>query len=565
MIIRTGRRIAIPDIPSNPESRDAVIRQLNILAQLPPQTIDGNESGFDGPPSFRDLAAFEFQPQHIIANPYTLFFKADTMEHREKLIRSVLPYVLGAVDSGTLEKRARLRQLESEWRTKRDQLDQARKASLMWLGKLQSFYATARDNNLLPNASDPDSSWTPETYVALLSNVAGRLRDNPLPDIQTGATRRSVRDLNAVRNEYERLLRSREDKRRKLEKLAKVNSASTGYNLALSKQSERLAPIGWFAERVSDAHECPLCGSDTEKGKAQVALLASSAKELASTIAVVSTHNTAFEAEILQLEKEVSTLEGEIQQVETRLDHAEQQTSELKVLRNRRDFVHGFVGELKAALEGIRAASDVSSLAKEETKLASDVARLQREVNETRIRERTTSALSAISKTISHYASIMGVEHSSRNWTLDDRNLSLKTVGTSQRSDHLWEIGSAANWMGFHVATLLALHEHFRTVSHNPVPKFLVLDQPSQAFFPEGVAAARIARLQGSGQRALSDDLARLKRVFKALSEAIIRTKRGLQIIVLEHADATVWHGVPHVRQIAEWRDSDALVPMDWT
>jgi hypothetical protein len=118
--------------------------------------------------------------------------------------------------------------------------------------------------------------------------------------------------------------------------------------------------------------------------------------------------------------------------------------------------------------------------------------------------------------------------------------------------------------MGYHVATLLALHEHFRSVRHNPVPKFLVLDQPSQAFFPEGVAAARISRLQGGGTRALSDDLARLKLVFKALSEAITRTKSGLQIIVLEHADATVWKGIPNVHQVQEWRDDDALIPLDW-
>ena len=39
------------------------------------------------------MAAFNFQPQHIVANPYTLFFKADTTEHREKL-RIIFPLAL---------------------------------------------------------------------------------------------------------------------------------------------------------------------------------------------------------------------------------------------------------------------------------------------------------------------------------------------------------------------------------------------------------------------------------------------------------------------------------------
>lgn len=52
----------------------SVISRLNELAGLP--SVD-EESSF-GRPSIRDMAAFEFQPQHIVANPYTLFFKADT-------------------------------------------------------------------------------------------------------------------------------------------------------------------------------------------------------------------------------------------------------------------------------------------------------------------------------------------------------------------------------------------------------------------------------------------------------------------------------------------------------
>ncbi|GEM_PF-2071909 len=40
------------------------------------------------------MGAFNFQPQHIVANPYTLFSKADTTEHREKL-RAIFPLVPG--------------------------------------------------------------------------------------------------------------------------------------------------------------------------------------------------------------------------------------------------------------------------------------------------------------------------------------------------------------------------------------------------------------------------------------------------------------------------------------
>ena len=64
-------------------------------------------------PSFRDMAAFNFQPQNVIANPEVLFFKADTFEHREKL-RTIFPYVLGVLTPEIISKRYRLDELRRE-------------------------------------------------------------------------------------------------------------------------------------------------------------------------------------------------------------------------------------------------------------------------------------------------------------------------------------------------------------------------------------------------------------------------------------------------------------------
>ena len=74
-------------------------RILDRIAGLPQLGFDpDNEGAYRSRPSFRDLMAFVFQPQNIVANPHVLFFGADTTEHREKL-RTVFPYALNAVDS----------------------------------------------------------------------------------------------------------------------------------------------------------------------------------------------------------------------------------------------------------------------------------------------------------------------------------------------------------------------------------------------------------------------------------------------------------------------------------
>jgi hypothetical protein len=88
----------VPDrIAEKTTNVDAVKGVLNRLAGLSNLEFEPNtESGFKSRPSFRDLMAFTFQPQNVVANPDVMFFKADTTEHREKL-KTIFPYVLGAV------------------------------------------------------------------------------------------------------------------------------------------------------------------------------------------------------------------------------------------------------------------------------------------------------------------------------------------------------------------------------------------------------------------------------------------------------------------------------------
>ncbi len=564
MVLIEGANVAVPvDIETAEKvGHAAVIKRMDGLAGLPSHDIATGESGFSGPPSFRDMAAFEFQPQHIIANPHTLFFKADTFEHREKLIRSVLPYVLGAVDAETLEAQAQLRLAETEFNGKNLELQQAKKAADVWLPRLQSFYAIARDQGLLPSAPEPRAEWTPQTYRDLLRSATEEARTDTAMHLPVDATRQVVTEISSLRQESARLSRTISDRRRRFEKIQAVRAAAGGYVASLQEQSTRLAPVGWFAQHVRDTSNCPLCGLSSNATRKVVNRLAEAGDEIASRLATIPSTSESLEGEAVRLEGDIAEAKATRDRIDARLRQWSDYSEQLKHLTNRRDFIQRFVGQLMAALESVDSASDVGTLTTEVAALKRKVERLEKKANEPAIRGRMRTAIESVSKRIGFYAKILDVEHSSRTWELDAKSLMLRTADKAERADHLWEIGSAANWMGYHIATLLALHEHFRSVEQNPVPKFLVLDQPSQAFFPEGIDAAR--RKSNANSRKLSDDLARLRRLFSALSKAIDRTQRGLQIIVLEHADQSVWKSIAHIEQVAEWRGNDALIPLNW-
>lgn len=133
------------------------------------------------------------------------------------------------------------------------------------------------------------------------------------------------------------------------------------------------------------------------------------------------------------------------------------------------------------------------------------------------------------------------------------------------RKDYLWEIGSGANWMGYHISTLLALHEYFLSLNISPVPNFLVIDQPSQVYFPErwpgDLDPKNPSKLP---EEPSSDDIERVNKIFRTLSEGLSRTKNKLQLLVIEHADEITWQGIKDINLVDRWRDGRALIPQDW-
>src|SRR5438477_6929329 len=105
---------------------------LNRLSGLPSLDFEpGDEVGYRARPSFRDLMAFTFQPQNIIANPDVLFFKADTTEHREKL-KTIFPYVLNAITASDLATRWEIDRLEKTLRRREAELNVAHGSLTVW-------------------------------------------------------------------------------------------------------------------------------------------------------------------------------------------------------------------------------------------------------------------------------------------------------------------------------------------------------------------------------------------------------------------------------------------------
>jgi hypothetical protein len=124
------------------------------------------------------------------------------------------------------------------------------------------------------------------------------------------------------------------------------------------------------------------------------------------------------------------------------------------------------------------------------------------------------------------------------------------------------------------LATLLGLHEYFLKLpeagKNNFIPSFLVIDQPSQVYFPEGFPEENDKINKNS--KKVSLDVASTTEIFKTCSTFLERTNFKTQIIILEHAPSSTWEGINNINLVEEWRgdiedensDFKALIKKDW-
>lgn len=553
-----------PTVEKNARVEDLKNR-FNQISHLPNLDFSTDENvGYGGRASCRDMAAFNFQPQHIVANPYTFFFKADTTEHREKL-RIIFPLVLGAVDATMLAKQRELKDTEREFDRLRRELDARLGAARAWEAEVESYYMQARTLGLLPDSLPPEAGWPLDKYILELQKVPETVRKMDLPDIKEGTGETAVKELTGLVNEEDRLGQEMGSIRRRLGKLDQLSSTVGEYNTTLTSQEDRLKGVGWFEEKLNNPHECPVCAAVHTEGNPRLAELKTLAHELKSLSASVHQAPAKLDQELAVLRQELRDLEGAISKVRQKRKYLENSSNALAAQRQRVRQIYLFVGRVEQALENVSASRNVDKL-REEVKILSDkISELKKHLDPLKQRDRINAAVDKVSAKIADYARLLKLEHATENVRLNTRELTLQFKPLSGRTDFLWEVGSGQNWVGYHVAGLLALHEHFISLNQNPVPRFLVIDQPSQVYFPEAWPTMEKAPGEPSKQDG-SSDIDGVRRIFSALSKFFDVVAGQFQIIVTEHAGSITWDGIANVHLVGNWRQGhdEFLVPAAW-
>lgn len=555
MVLIEGETVEVPHrIDTKDTTQANVKRVLDRLAGLTNLGFDpDSEAGSQSRPSFRDLMAFTFQPQNIIANPDVMFFKADTAEHRDKL-KTIFPYILQAVTADVLQARHELERLNRILRRRENELRALVAAGNAWRLEAQSWLRQAIEFGLLPPDQTIPTDWS--DIVDLLRGVVETNSDAAHPTL--AGIDAALARLQQLRNDESMVAAELTQRRQRLSELRRLIESSDAYGSALRIQRDRLSISDWLKQLVPNDRPEDAIAVLGEGGRDKVEQLSDALAAIEVRLRTHPTISDTLDREILRLRGEAETSLVRLNEIRREIGLLERNSQQAKQAIDRFDRMERFLGRLEQALELYDRTDQSAGLKQEIDNLKRQIAELQRRVSESEIARKLRNALDGIDATTGRLVPQLDAEWPDAPVRLMVQDLTVKVIrGT--RDDYLWEIGSGANWLAYHVALTLSLQHFFLSLPHHPVPGLLVYDQPSQVYFPRRTAGDE----QADPVAWRDQDVEAVRKVFALLGAQVAAANGRLQVIVLDHADEDVWGEIDSVVLAEQWR-GHALVPLNW-
>ena len=494
-----------------------------------------------------------FQGQGEIANPAVLFHRQN-LEWQAQAIRDTLPYFLGAQGLDELRRRQRLTEQRRLLRAAEQRLARA---------QAEDFEGTDRARGLLVEANDVGLLHSDEAEGAGGLNVHdARWLLHSLVDRTLEPATAAGDDGDGFETIRLELAEQRERAREIVEQLRGLDSFSevaAGYATELGEHRARLVAIGLIPDDTHEA-QCPVCGSAMN-----AELIDADHAVMSAELGAVSRRLELAARDRPRIEKARSELLEERDLVRERISGLNETLSALAdtndlVARERQrvniqSYVRGKIAEYLGTVGSLDSV-ELVALRDEAAQLRVLVAELEEALDPALVRSRVDSALARISRDVTSIALRLGLEHAADGARIDANRLTVVAdTPTGPAYLDAGHIGSGLNWVGYHLAVYLALQRYFIENSR-PVPRFVLVDQPSQAFFPSD-------RQAGGELAELSDtDREHTKDLYQLMYDEVAARDGSLQLIALDHADfGDQWFQDCVVQR---WRDGEALIPADW-
>lgn len=554
--------VSVPPVINEPNEKiDGVKNILNTISSVPYFSLEGDSDrrSYQARLGFRDLMALVFQNQDIVANQNILFYKTHAHAHRERL-RNWFPFILGAENIEILKARQQFQEIEQRLKQLRREFEKAKAHSSSWMNNMLGHLKVAREYGLLEEeiadtASAEDLIWTTKR---LIENIPEHSKTKS-EDVQTAST-----ELTALEVEEDKISTEIGLVKRRLNDLQRLKSGFQDYGNAVRKRVERLHISQWLKDISTEAQSCPACGSSEHpNSNAELFKISEAFIAYENESKRVEEIPTSFSREEERLRMELDSLLKAQKEHQSRYDILIARDRKAQEEFQRRKNMFLFLGHLKASMETFESLGDGGEFLEEICRLEKEYETLAEIADRKGVQKRVKAATARISQCMLSHLKTLDVEEKYREIApkFDVEDLNISVLSTDDNWHYLAEVGSASNWVSFHLALFCSLQEYFTEQNISSVPSFVIFDQPSQVYFPK---VKRGGEKQDVDPQYEDVDVHAVTQMFSTIANSIIAKNGAWQGIILDHADSSIYGDIEGVYEVEVWRGGKKLIPEEW-
>lgn len=551
-MVRRGTRLTIPGFEELAVNvgDDGVVELLSRLLGIPENRTDvareHTRRSFDA--NVKHTFYYLFQKQGLVANKDQLFYRQNE-PFQPQAIRDTLPILLGVSSNDRFQMESRLRVLRRDLKLKARQLQEARIATDMSQERAVGLYSEATAVGLIGNTDEIPNS---DGIIGALRSVLSWRPETPPDD--------NVSHVSRLEDELSELRQERRDVQTRIDAARQFAKRVGGYESEAKEQMDRLASIRALPTNPDTGEwQWPFSERNLALESPVATVLLDELKSLERQLSVAVGQRPKLDTYLAELSGKMDEISGAIRLKESELSAAISVNEVIAEVGTRNNAAAHVVGRVSLFLETVLPNEELARLEAERRRLERKVKQLEEQIGADDSNERMTSILNNISAEVTRYIRKFGAEFGAFPARL---NLPQLTVifDRPERPVPMSRTGGGENHLAYHLSAMLALHL-FAAQRNRPIPRFLLIDQPTQVYFPsEQVYKAA----DGSVERTEADaDLNAVRRLFKLLLKFTQEDAPGFQLIVTEHANLRdQWFQEALVER--PWTKPPALVPEAW-
>ncbi|MCU1156867.1 DUF3732 domain-containing protein [Stenotrophomonas maltophilia] len=552
VMLRRGVQLRAPmfkDLAVNTDD-DSIVELLSRLLGIPENrtevALEHSRNSYDA--NVKHTFYYLFQKQGLVANKDQLFYRQNE-QFQPQAIRDTLPILLGVSSHDRYELESKLRIAQRDLRISNKKLEQARDAVDTSHEQAIGLYSEARAVGVIGNT---DENPNADGIIDAL-RVALSWKPETVPD-DDGSR------VSLLEDELARLRQDRRDTQARIDAARQFAKRSGGYENEAAEQIDRLASIKALPKNPDSGEwQWPFSEQNLGLESPVAVVLLKELESLDKELRIATGQRPKLEAYLAELTGKADGIAGDIRQKEAELSAAISANEIIAQMGTRNNAAARVIGRISLFLEAILPNEDLAKLEAENRRLNSKVKQLDEQIGADDSNERLTSILSNISAQVSRYIQKFNAEFGPYPARLNLPQLTI-VFDRPERPVPMGRTGGGENHLAYHLSALLALHL-FAAQNNRPIPRFLLIDQPTQVYFP----SEQVYRdADGSVQNTEKDaDLDAVRRLFELLLKFTKEDVPGFQLIVTEHANLREqWFQDSLVEE--PWTKPPALVPEEW-